>query len=299
MARSCSHSDARGVDPGETAPRLGRRGLLLALPLAGLPVAAWAQSGGGGAGAAPDPAAALRELAPAAPRLRIGIGVAPVSSAFWASRDAASGQVRGVTVTLGQALARQLGLEPVLQVYASSGEVTEAGARGEWDVAFMPVDAERAAKVDFAPPYYLFTSTYLVPADSPIRRIEEVDRPGVRVVGVANTTTIRSAARALRSTAPVGAGSVEEILAMLREGRADAVALGRESLDSLVQRLPGARVLDGHFHASGVAPAVPKGRAAALALVTGFIEEAKRSGLVRQALDANGISGPVAPAGAG
>lgn len=253
--------------------------------LAALPAVARAQE-----------AAALRELAPTG-KLRIGIGIAPVSSAFWATRDAATGEPRGVTVELGRALARRYGLEPVLQPYNSSGEVTEAGARGEWDAAFMPVDAERAAKVAFAPPYYLFTSTYLVPAGSPIHRIEEVDREGVRVVGVANTTTIRSAARALRSTTPVGAGSVDEILEMLRTGRADAVALGRESLDSLAARLPGSRVLDGHFHASGVAPAVPRGRPAALALVTAFIEEAKHSGLVRQALDANGISGPVAPPG--
>jgi polar amino acid transport system substrate-binding protein len=267
-------------------PQTTRRALLAAL--AALPMAAQGQSPG-------QDRPGLRELAPTG-RLRLGIGVAPVSSAFWATRDAATGQPRGVTVDLGRALAQWLGLPLDLQAYNSSGEVTEAGARAEWDAAFMPVDAERAAKVDFAPPYYLFTSTYLVPANSPIRSLGEVDRAGVRVVGVANTTTIRSAARALRNTTPTGAGSVDEILELLRSGRADAVALGRESLDSLAERLPGSRVLDGHFHASGVAPAVPKGRPAALALLTEFIEAAKRDGLVRRALDANGIRGPVAPA---
>lgn len=43
---------------------------------------------------------------------------------------------------------------------------------------------------------------------------------------------------------------------------------------------------------------MPKGRPAALAYVSGFIEEAKASGLVRQALDEMGLkSSQVAPAG--
>jgi polar amino acid transport system substrate-binding protein len=243
-----------------------------------------------------DDPATLRELAPTG-KLRVGIGVAPVSSAFWATKDQASGQPRGVTVALGTALAQKLGIPIELQTYNSSGEVTEAGATGQWDVSFMPVDPERAQKVDFGPNYYLFVSTYLVPADSPIRTIDEIDRSGVRVVGVANTTTIRSAERALKHARVSGAKSVDEILDMLKAGQADAVALGRESLDSLVPKLPGARILDGQFHATGVAVAVPKNRPAALAYVTRFIEEAKASGIVRKALDDNGIKGPVAPPG--
>ena len=244
--------------------------------------------------AANDPAA-LRELAPTG-RLRVGIGVAPVSSAFWATTDPATGRPRGVTVDLGLALAERLGLPADVVAFRSSGEVTEAGATGAWDVSFMPVDAERAARVDFGPSYYQFVSTYLVPPGSPIQAFAEVDRPGVRVLGVANTTTIRSAERALRHATLASARSADKLLERLRAGDADAVALGRESLDSLAERLPGARVLaDGHFHASGVAVAVPKGRPAALALVTAFIEDAKRSGVVRRALDANGIRGPVAP----
>ena len=116
-----------------------------------------------GAGAArADDETARRELTPAG-RLRVGIGVGQASSAFWTIRDA-SGQPRGVTVSLGRALAEKLGVPLELIAYNSSGEVAEAGAAGQWDVSFMPVDAERAKKVAFGPNYYLFTSTFLVPA---------------------------------------------------------------------------------------------------------------------------------------
>ncbi len=229
-------------------------------------------------------------------KLRVGIGVAPVSSAFWATKDAA-GKPKGVTVDLGAALAQKLGVPVEYKIYSSSGEVTEAGARAEWDVSFMPYDGERAKKVVFGPNYYLFVSTYLVPAGSPIQKFDEVDRAGVKVAGVANTTTIRSAERALKNATVIGFTSVDEILEKLKAGEVQAVGLGKESLESLQPKLPGARILDGHFHATGVAVAVPPGRAASLAYVSAFLEEAKASGVVRKALDANGLSGAVAPAG--
>jgi polar amino acid transport system substrate-binding protein len=228
--------------------------------------------------------------------LRVGIGVGPVSSAFWATKDAA-GKPKGVTVDLGAALAQKLGVPVEYKIYSSSGEVTEAGARAEWDVSFMPYDAERAKKVVFGPNYYLFVSTYLVPAGSPIQKFGEVDRAGVKVAGVANTTTIRSAERALKNATVIGFKSVDEILEKLKAGEVQAVGLGKESLESLLPKLPGARILDGHFHATGVAVAVPPGRAASLAYVSAFLEDAKASGVVRKALDANGLSGAVAPAG--
>lgn len=242
-----------------------------------------------------DDGAARRELIPTG-KLRVGIGVGQAKSAFWTIRDE-SGQPRGVTVSLGTALAQKLGVPVELIAYNSSGEVAEAGAAGQWDVSFMPVDAERAKKVDFGPSYYLFTSTFLVPAGSAIRTQEDVDRPGIRVAGVANTTTIRSAERVLKSAQIVSAGSMDEVVTLLRNGKVEAIAFGREALEGLLPKLPGARLLDGHFHATGAAVAVPKDKPAALAYVTAFIEQAKASGLVRKALDENGITGPVAPAG--
>jgi len=237
----------------------------------------------------------LRELAPSG-KLRVGVGVGPVGSAFWATKDAA-GTPHGVTIDLGTALAQKLGVAPAFVVYNSSGEVTEAAAGGGWDVAFMPSDAERAKKVEFGPNYYLTTSTYLVAPGSSIKTIADVDRPGVRVFGVANTTTIRGAEKSLKQATITGAATVDEIVARMKGGQVDAIALGRESLESLAEKIPGSRVLDGYFHATGTAIAVPKGKPVALRAATDFIEEAKASGLVRRVLDAHGIKGPVAPAG--
>ena len=236
-----------------------------------------------------------RDVAPGG-ELRVGIGVGPVPSAFWATRDPASGEPRGVTVDLARAMARDLGVPLRLVAYANSGEVTAAGPKGEWDVAFMPVDEVRARMVDFGPAYYLTESTYLVAAGSPIRSLAEVDRPGVRVAGVEGTTTTRSAQRSLKNNTVKNYRTADELFEAIRSGNADAIALGRESLAGMQAKLPGARILDGHFQATGTAVAVPKGRPAALAYASTFVDRAKKDGTVRRALDAAGLKGsPVAP----
>lgn len=235
-----------------------------------------------------DDAALKRELTPTG-ALRVGIATSPAPSAFFALLDPTTGRPRGVTISIGTAMAQELGVPMQPVIFPNSGELTEAAASGAWDVAFMPVDDERKQKVDFGPAYYLFESTFMVRPGAPIQSIAEVDRPGVRVLGIANTTTIRSAGRVLKQATLTPVRTVDELIAKLRAGEADAVALSLESLHSLAPQVPGARILAGHFHASAVAVAVPKQRPAALAFVTQFLEEAKASGLVRRALDDAGM----------
>ena len=87
-------------------------------------------------------------------------------------------------------------------------------------------------------------------------------------------------------------------MAALRDGQVDALAFSRESLTGLQPKVPGSRILDGGFLNSTTSVAVPKGKPAALAYVTEFIEQVKASGLVRRAFDEMGLtSSVVAPAG--
>ena len=242
--------------------------------------------------------AARKELAPTG-TLRVGIAVGPSGSPLWTTRDPKTGKPHGVTVDLGTALAKKLGVPVEMVEHASSGEITNAVDKGTWDVGFMPVDEERKAKVAFGPDYSRGESTYLVAPGSAIRTMEEVDRPGVRVVGVENTTTIRAARRSLKQATVTGTKGADEMLALMRDGKADALALGRDSLEDFAKMVPGSRVLDGHFWAVGTAIAVAKNKSAALAYVTEFIEQAKADGTVKRAFDAAGLkSAKVAPAGA-
>lgn len=238
------------------------------------------------------------EIAPTG-RLRVAIATAPLPSAFFARVDEATGTPKGVTVDLGTALARELGLPLALVVYPNSGELTAAGPKNEWDVAFMPVDAERKKLVDFGPAYFLIESTYLVRPGSGITSMAEIDRADIVVGAIDGTTTGRSARRTLAHAQMRNFRSVDDMLASLHAGEIAGMALSREMLTPFVAKMPGSRVLDGHFQVTGIAIAVPQGRPQALALATDFIERAKASGLVRDALARVGFDdASIAPPGA-
>lgn len=246
-------------------------------------------------GNAPD-AAAQAELAPTG-KMRFGIVYAPEPSAFFAQRDA-TGQVRGVTVDLANDLAQRIGRPVEFVVAPNSGQITDALASGSIDAAFMPIDDERRKRIDFGAAYAVGENTYLVSAASGIRSMADVDRAAVRVIGISGTTTIRSATRTLKNTTPVSVTSVEEALAMVRDGRADAFALTHDTLSALAPRVPGSRILEGAFNGIYTAVAVPKGRPAALAFIARWLEEAREDGSVQRVLERNGF-GPARPVGRG
>ena len=111
--------------------------------------------------AMPSKADVMNELAPTG-KLRVAIAVGPAPSALYAIKDDATGQYRGVTVELGSAMAKRLGIPVEFLPHLASGEIQNSAASGKWDVTFMPVDEERKKIVDFGNAYHLLQSTYLV-----------------------------------------------------------------------------------------------------------------------------------------
>lgn len=239
-----------------------------------------------------DDKAAKAELAPTG-KLRVGIAVAPTPGAGNVARDGTG--YRGVAVDLGAELAQKLGVPVEFVPYPYSGPLTDAADSGAWDVAFIPVDAERKKRVDFGSAHIVLQSTYLVAPGSPIKSLDDVDQAGVRVVGIENTATARAAAASLKTVTISHVTTPEDMFERLKSGQADAIVQSRESLTGLSARLPGSRVLDGGFLNSYVAIAVPKGKPAALAYASGFVDAAIASGSVRRALDRIGMHTSTVP----
>lgn len=236
----------------------------------------------------------MSELAPTG-TIRFGVAFAPEKSTFFIEKTA-SGELRGVTVDLANELAQATGLPVEFTAAPNTGVLTDALVAGTLDAAFMPIDAERRVKLGIGPVYATGLNTYLVRPGSEIQTIAEVDRPGVRVIGVANTTTIRGAAVTLKRTTIEPAVSVDAALEMLRAGKADAFALTHDTLRSLCPRVPGSRILEGSFREVIFAIVVPKHRPEALAFVTQWLESAKATGIVRRAFDRWGFeNADVAP----
>lgn len=240
-------------------------------------------------------AAVLKELSPTG-KLRVAVAISPSPSAQFAIRDGDT--IKGVAVTLGKALAKKLGVEAEILAHNASGEIQNSSADNKWDVAFLPVDAERKKFVDFGNAYHLLQSTFLVKPGSTIKSVKDANTKGIGIGGVANTATFRAAKAATPNATHVEFAKVDLAVQAMNEGRIEAIALSRESLGGLVGKIPGSRILDDAFLNSSTSVCVPKGKPAALAYVTEFIEEAKASGLVRKALDEMGLTASeVAPAG--
>ena len=239
-------------------------------------------------------AAVKAELAPTGP-LRVGLIEAPSAGLIFVSR-AADGEPQGVMADLSADLAQKAGLALAIILFPNSGAAAAALQAASIDVSFMPVDATRRQVLDFGPGYYDLESTYLASAASGITDIAQVDRPGIRVLAIDGTTTMRASARTLKHTQPVALPSVSDAVERMRAGQADAFALSRDTLRPVVPQVPGSRIVTGGFQQTQVAVAVLKGHAGALAYVTDWLDEAKRTGLVRRIFDARGFSSdPVAP----
>ena len=274
-----------GVDPGKGTGMHQRRGLLAgaATLLAFALALAAAQADGQGT-------EARRELAPTG-TLRVGL---IFNNANIASRDPASGELRGVGVDLGRELAGRLGVpfEPV--AHEDGGEAVAGLRAGQVDTAILAIDPARTGEFDFAPPHLLDDMTYAVRADSPIRTPADADRPGVRIAVPPGSVFALTLERELQS-AELLPLSVMAAYAAIAEGTVDAVAFSRSSLQAGAAERPGLRVLEGRFGVNEFALTVPKGRPAALAFITEVIEQAKASGLVRQAAERSGLRGVQVP----
>ena len=237
---------------------------------------------------AADAPPSTRDIAPTG-SLRVAVAVGPAASTFWATRDPASGEARGVTVELAKAAAAKLNVPLRLVAYQNSGEIAAAAAKDVWDISFMPADAEREKFVDQGPPYVVYESTYLVRAGSDIKTIADVDRPGIRVGAIEGTATSRTVARSLKRASLARFPKPEAAAELLGTGQLDALAMGTDALNDLAKGLSGTRVLDEPVQSTGVVITVPKNRPAARDWAARFVEEAKQDGTVRRAFDSAGF----------
>jgi polar amino acid transport system substrate-binding protein len=231
------------------------------------------------------PARVRNELAPSG-TLRAAINY---NNPLLAQRDATSGELRGIAVDLSRELGRRLGVPVELIPYDAAGRMTEAVRSGAWDVAYLGIDPQRAADIDFTAAYIELEGTYLVPAGSRLQTIDDVDGENVRISVTARSAYDLFLTRELKRAEIVRAQNTPQSVEMMVAQKLDAVAAVRTALVTASARMPGSRVLSGHFMTIPQAAGVPKGRPAGARYVRDFIEDVKRSGFVAAALQRHGL----------
>lgn len=230
-------------------------------------------------------------LAPTA-KLRVGLISVPVH----AVRDPYSGELRGVSHDLGRELAARLGVpfEPI--VYPNPTAYLAAGEAGRWDIGSLGLTPERQVLFELAQPHLEVDYGYLVSAEARIASVSEVDRPGVRVALVARSASDAALSRDLKHASVVRGRDLSALIDLLMIGDADVIGAQKTNLFDIAPRVPGSRVLDGRAGTEEQAMAIPRGRdPVALRYLHGFVGDAKKRGLVQQAVERAAVRGVVVP----
>lgn len=227
-----------------------------------------------------------RQLAPTG-TLRAGINLGNI---LLVTGETAQGEPDGVSPGMARALADRLGVPVTLVPLASPGEVADAIGR-EVDVGLIAAEPTRAETIAFAPPYVEIEATYLVPAGSPLERIEDVDRAGVRVAVSDRSAYDLYLTRTLKHAELHRAKGLAGALKLFAKEDLEALAGLRPALIENAEGLPGARVLEGCYttvqQAIGTAPE----NAAGAAFLKDFVAEAIGSGLVARLIERHGVTG--------
>jgi len=232
------------------------------------------------------------ELAPSG-KLRIGLNhgnfllVTPGSSAT---------EPRGVAPDVARELGKRVGVPIEFIKFESAGKLGDGAKAGAWDVAFLGAEPQRAAEIAFTAAYLEIPSTYLVPAGSSIRSVTEVDREGVRIAVAEQSAYGLYLARTIKHAKLVTTQGLDSSFDVFVAQKLEALAGLKPRLLTDVQKLPGARILDGQFTAVQQAIGTPKNREASAKFLRAFVEDVKASGLVAEAISRNGAQGvSVAP----
>ncbi len=232
------------------------------------------------------------ELAPTG-KLRIGLNH---GNFLLVTRGSSATEPRGVASDLGRELARRVGVPVEFIKFESAGKLGDSVRTGVWDVAFLGAEPQRAAEIAFTAAYLEIPSTYIVPAGSPIRSVDEVDREGVRIAVTEQSAyglyLVRTVKRAKLVLTKTGDGAVQAFV----NDKLEALAGLRPALLTEVTKIPGARLLDGQFTGVQQAVGTAKNREASAQYLRAFVEDVKASGLVAEAISRNGVQGvSVAP----
>lgn len=188
-----------------------------------------------------------------------------------ATKDPVSGEPRGVAPDLARRIAARLGVELEFVAFETAGRMADAVSTGAWDIAFLANEPERASEILFTPPYLEIPAGYLVPPSSAIREFSEVDRPGVRIAIALKSAYDLFLSRTLRHASLVRAQGMPASYELFLAQKLDVLAGIKPWLSMMVEKLPGSRVLDGHFMTVQQCIGTPKGREAGAAFLREFL----------------------------
>ena len=222
----------------------------------------------------------VKEIAPEG-KLRAAINF---GDPVLAQKDATTGEPRGISADLSRELARRLGVPVEFVPFEAAGKIADAARAGVWDIAFLAIDPGRANDIAFTAPYVVIEGTYLVPAGSPLRTIDEVDREGVRIAVGKGSAYDLYLTRAIKRAQLVRAPTSPTVIDVFRDQKLETAAGVRQQLIALRLRSAGRAGHGRAVHGDRAGDCNAERPDNAVEFLKSFVEDAKASGFVADAL---------------
>jgi polar amino acid transport system substrate-binding protein len=236
--------------------------------------------------------AAKSELAPTGV-LRAGINM---SNFLLVTGKSPSGDPAGVSPDMARAIADRLGVPIKYVPFPKPGELADAAGKNIWDIGLIGAEPARAKTITFTAAYVEIAATYLVPAGSSLKTIADVDRPGVRIAVTARSAYELWLTANIKHAKLVLSNSLDAACEQFVAEKLDALAGLTPRLLTDIEKLPGARILEGQFTAVQQAVGTAPTNQAGAKFLREFVEEAKASGLVGGFIERHKVRGlTVAP----
>ena len=236
---------------------------------------------------------AKAELAPTGV-LRAGINL---SNFLLVTGRSATGDPEGVAPDMAREIAAALGVPVKYVPFKTPGELGDQAGKNIWDIGLIGAEPQRAEKIAFSAAYVEIEATYMVPEGSAIKSIAEVDRKGVRIAVSARSAYDLWLVNNIKHATLVQVSGLDAAYDKFMSDKLEVLAGLRPGLLKDVAKAPGLKILDGKFTAVQQAVGTAKANLAGAAFLAGFVETAKKSGLVAELIERHKVRGlSVAPA---
>jgi polar amino acid transport system substrate-binding protein len=202
----------------------------------------------------------------------------------------------GVTVEIARELGSRLGLPVELVCVDAARKSFEVLTAGKADICFLAIEPARETEIAFTAPYVLIEGVFVVPEDSAIATMADVDREAVRIGVKTGSAYDLFLARTLQHASVVRGDDGVDVF---RELGLEVAAGIRQPMTAFVDSRPGFRLIAGRFMEIRQAVGTTRNRLPeTVRFLRAFVEELKASGFVADALRrANQPDATVAPLG--
>jgi polar amino acid transport system substrate-binding protein len=218
-----------------------------------------------------------------------------------AVRDPTSGEIHGASADLARELGRRINAPVSLIPSTSPQAVIDAVAKGDADIGFVAYAPSRTGTVAFSQTYMLVRQSFLVPENSAIHSVADVDQPGRRISGGKGDSITLFLARTLKQAKLIETDNTPaDTKQKFANGEIDAFGANRQRLTNMAAEMRGYRLLPDNIFDVPQTIIVPKDKPEVLAEVNRLIDDVRSSGFLAASIERGHIPGvEVAPAGYG